>query len=109
MNTQTFSRSFLQSIPEQRKKQHIDRFILSFITQLENTAAVGKTSFLINPDSITNSSISQHPPAPVITNDDLISALQLKFPDCGISYQEIWIDTHPNTRILKKGILIDWS
>ena len=51
----------------------------------------------------------QNPPPPAITTDDLVSAFQKRFPDCNISYQEIWVDVNSNNRVLKKGIVIDWS
>jgi hypothetical protein len=107
MNSQTFSRAFLQSIPEQRKQQHIDMIIQGFLGQLQNEAAAGKTFYMYAFDE--RSIVRQHPPLPVITNDDLISAFQRKFPDCYVSYEERWIDINPNNRVLKKGIVIDWS
>ena len=51
----------------------------------------------------------QTPQTPVITNDDLISAFQKKFLECDVSYQESWVDINSNNRVLKKGIIIDWS
>jgi hypothetical protein len=45
----------------------------------------------------------------ILSNEDIIGALQAKFPDCVVSFQETWVDAEDNTRVLKKGILIDWS
>jgi hypothetical protein len=48
-------------------------------------------------------------PALPITTDDLVAAFQLRFPDCLVSYKEAWVDSNANTKILTKGIMIDWS
>uniref|UniRef100_A0A6C0L7D4 Uncharacterized protein n=1 Tax=viral metagenome TaxID=1070528 RepID=A0A6C0L7D4_9ZZZZ len=139
MSSQTFSRSVLQGIPEQRKQQDIDGLIERFIHELLHAAAMGKTSymyqpphdliqtghairinvssnppalgktFLSSPSSATGMNSLSNTPLPVITIDDLVSAFQKKFPDCDVSYQETWVDIDSNNRSLKKGILIDWS
>lgn len=110
---QTFSRSFLQGIPEQRKQQHINQIIQWFIHELQNAAAAGKTSYMYSLDqrhAVAAVGLGQsNPPPPVTTNDDLVSAFQKKFPDCDVSYQETWVDVNPHNRVLKKGIVIDWS
>ena len=41
--------------------------------------------------------------------DELLAALKEKFPDCGVSFQEDWVETRQGVKELKKGILIDWS
>ena len=51
----------------------------------------------------------QNPPPPVITIDDLVSGFKKKFPDCDVSYQETWVEVNSSNRVLKKGIIIDWS
>lgn len=45
----------------------------------------------------------------IIPMTDIISQIQGRFPGCRVSYQETWVDVSSNTRIAKKGILIDWS
>ena len=107
MRAQTFSRSFLQGIPEQRKQQHIDGLIQGFVHMVQRAAAEGKTSYTYDPNN--GRQLQQHPSLPIITNDDLVSAFQRKFPDCDISYQEVWVDINSNNRVLRKGITIDWS
>lgn len=115
MNSETFSRSFLQGIPEQCKQNRIYQIIGHFIQDLKNAAAMGKTSYMYNPDNcrVLNQHLFPGGPknhnSPVITIDDLVSAFQKKFPECDVSYQETWVDIDSNTRSLKKGILIDWS
>jgi len=106
MSSQLFSRSFLKGIPGQRKEQEINRLIQGFINDLENAAAAGKTSFMYCHDNNTS---NQGVRPPVITTNDLIAAFQLKFPDCGISYPETWVEADQSNKFLKKGIVIDWS
>lgn len=112
MSTETFSRSFLQRMPEQHKQQHIDSLINVFIHDLRNAAIRGKTSYMYDLNNRQNNSqfvIPLSESLPRITNDDLVSAFQQKFPDCNISYQETWINVNSNNKVLKKGIMIDWS
>jgi hypothetical protein len=42
-------------------------------------------------------------------SDELLAGLKEKFPDCGVSFQEDWVETRQGVKELKKGILIDWS
>ena len=107
MSSQIFNRSFLQVLPEQRKQQHIERIIAGFINNLHSVAAVGKTSYMYIPDE--RSLLNERQGFPVMTNEDVISAFQKKFPECEVSYQETWVDINSNNRVLKKGFIIDWS
>lgn len=45
----------------------------------------------------------------LITVDELIIAFKQMFPDCVVKFQETWVDTIVNSKIMKRGILIDWS
>lgn len=105
MSSQIFSRSFLQGIPEQRKQKQIDEIIQEFLYNLLNAAAEGKTSYMY--ELIPENAHGRNPP--VITNDDLVSAFQKKFPECEVSYQETWVDINSTNRVLEMGIMIDWS
>lgn len=124
MSSPTLSRSYLQGIPEQRKQQRIDYIIQGFMHELLKVAEAGKTSYMYSLDnrhgvahaaggaSVAAAVVAAQqsgPQPPVITNDDLVSAFQKKFPECDVSYQETWVDVTPHNRILKKGIVIDWS
>ncbi len=108
MNTTTFSRSYLQSLPEKRKQNHIQAIIQEFVQTVQNSASLGKTSCIFSRDEKRGGCYS-HPPPPDISNDDIIKALQEKFPDCSVRYEENWVETTPNTKTLTKGILVDWS
>ena len=103
MSTQTFSRAFLQAAPERTKQAYIEHNIIgNFITELHRVANAGKTQYMYT-DNL------RQPPLPTITNEDLIAAFRRKFPDCDVSYQETWVDVTATNRVLKKGIVIDWS
>lgn len=106
MSSETFSRSYLQGLPEQQKRQHIETFVQEVIGAVQSEATLGKTSYMYDPAPQRGFSNHIHLP---ITNDDLVVAIQRKFPDCSVSYQEIWVDAKANTKVLKKGIVIDWS
>ena len=106
MSFQTFSRTYLQVLAVQgleslHKQQYIDALVQRFIAILQNDAAAGKTSYTYEPP--------HHLQLRNITIDDLISAFQRKFPDCDISYKEVWIDVNSTTKSLRKGVVIDWS
>ena len=119
MSFETFSRAFLQGIPDQRKQQRIDKFIKGFMRELEQNAAEGKTSYRVSVGNNYAGMKYYHQPLnmnagmaldePVITTEDYISAFKQKFPGCRITYEEKWIDASSNTKHLTKGIIIDWS
>ena len=103
-----YSRDYLQSIPEQRKQQQIDGIVRNFLNQLLDAAASGKTAYMyIRPD--TRKLVGSHPSLPVLTDSELVAGFFTRFPGCKIYYQEEWVESGPTTRVLKKGIVIDWS
>jgi len=107
---ETFSREFLQGLPEQDKQERIDAEIRMFIPHLKAAAAGGDRSYMYTPSmQRINSPPWPLRPSQIITNEELATGIQRRFPDCVVSYQETWVDTAANTRQLKKGILIDWS
>lgn len=111
MNSQTFSRSFLQGLQEQCRQQRLDQHLQQFIQNIKNEAAVGKTSYIfnLNESGYIRNSWEQGGKPLIPTNDDFISAFKRRFPDCDVYYQEMWIDVDSNNKVLKKGIVIDWS
>lgn len=112
MSTQTFSRSFLQAAPEREKQRRIEWILNSsgFVQNLENAAIQGQTQYMYthNPGSVAVVRASG-PLLPEITNGDMIAAFRRKFPDCDVSYQETWVEVDATNKVLKKGIVIDWS
>jgi hypothetical protein len=109
MSFNTFSRSYLQAAPERTKQAYIENNIISkFIQDLGRAANEGKTRYMYthNPG---RGLAHLNTPQPTITNEDLIAAFQRKFPDCDISYEETWVEVDAFNKVLKKGIVIDWS
>jgi hypothetical protein len=111
----TYSRSYLQGIPEKRKQDTMNSLInREFHQSLVNNAAAGKTSYMVE-DSVwirhNNSMVNHpsHPPISKFTRDEFITAIEKQYPDCKVIYQETWVDVGINNRTLKKGIVIDWS
>lgn len=106
------TRAFLQALPEQRKRGAADATIAPHVTYIQDSAAVGKTSYMFEPDNPRHN----NPNSPglmlkanYLTADDFVAAFQRKFPDCTVSYQETWVDVDARNRVLKRGIVIDWS
>ena len=110
MNSQIFSREYLQSAPQLQKQAQIDTIVQTFKGQLYAAAASGKTSYMYTRPTNTNSCLSSWPPPPPeVTDAELIAGLFTRFPGCNIYYEESWTDVNPTNRTLKKGIVIDWS
>ena len=105
MAQQNYSREYLQNLVTQHKTAHIDYLINAFVPDLRADAARGKTTYVYEFSRLN----STYPAQAVITIDDLIERFHVRFPNCQISYQEKWSDTTSSLRILKRGILIDWS
>ena len=103
-----YSRDYLQNVPEMRKQQEIDGIVGHFISSLVNAAASGKTTYMyVRPD--TRKGVGCHPPLPVLTDAELVAGFFTRFPGCKVYYEESWVESGPTTRVLKKGIVIDWS
>jgi len=109
MTTETFSRAYLQGLPEQYKQQLISHMLLPVVNEIKGRATSGVTSYTyVMPAQRQYMTHAGQPSIPVITEPDMVDAIRLKFPDCTVSYQETWVDTDSRTRTLKKGIVIDW-
>lgn len=107
-----FSRTYLQSIPQKKKEETIDRIISEFSHELLSDAESGKTMYMYEThrlDLHNNRIRHRFPPPLQISLDDLADRFKQRFPGCSISYQETWIIQNNNTKILKKGVVIDWS
>ena len=109
-NPSTFSRAYLQSVPEEKKQQLFSQIMSQFHGSLVNIAATGKTSYMVEEAvwHIYNRQRS-NPPPPQFIIEELIAAIEKKYPDCKVTYEEMWMDVGINNRTLKKGIVIDWS
>lgn len=109
MNSQIFSREFLQNAPQLEKQRQIDTIVQTFKNHLYSSAASGKTSYMYSRPTNMNSCVSSYAPSPEITDAELIAGLFTHFPGCKIYYEETWTEVNPTNRTLKKGIVIDWS
>jgi hypothetical protein len=124
----TYSREYLQAMPEKRKRDMIESYITNNITNAIITAAgENKTSYLfqITNESLINTSavkvrnaeannyLGQYFRGMNVTIEDFILAFQKKFPDCKVAFVEKWIETPisltEKKNVLKSGIEIDWS
>ena len=115
-----YSRFYLRAIPEQlrnqRKEEMKRNFLNKLVSNVTNAASHEKTSYMVEEAIYAEYQPSMqrggayYPCQNVsLTDQEIIATLKEKFPDCGVSFQETWVDTARNTRTLKKGILIDWS
>ena len=107
---QTFDRAYLQNLAGLLRRQQIEQWINNQLHHsIAAAAADGKTSYLVNGmPQIRNMGKQGSPPLP-FTSEELIELLQKKYPGCDVSYKEEWVDTNASTRVLQKGIVIDWS
>jgi hypothetical protein len=100
MSFQTYSRDYLQAIPQQRKEQIVDTIIQGFIQDIHTAAAVGGTSY-----RYIRSLLS----FPEVTDAEIVAGFFARFPGCKIYYEDVWVDVGNDTKKRKKGIVIDWS
>lgn len=111
---QTFTREKLQGLAEEHRLQQLAHFIDSQIANgVLSSASQGKTSFLY--EQREDIAVHRNPHQYAPTNQELIDGLQVKFPGAAVTVVEEWVDEPhrrpgaPPTRVLKKGIKIDWS
>jgi hypothetical protein len=116
---QTYSREFLQSLPDKKKQQEIDVMINTFKQFLQQAAENGQTSYffdMTNMRKVTPDPTLKHMRANVaihsqtsMTNEEIVMRFQTAFPDCSVRYGEEWMESNASTKVLKRGITIDWS
>ena len=105
---ETFAREKLQGLAEERRLLNLTTFINNHVApHVLSAATIGKTSFLYERTTVGGRD------AP--TDEELINGLKIKFPGSSVTLSEEWVDEPPRrmgaplTRVLKKGIKIDWS
>lgn len=121
---QTYSREFLQGLPDKRKQAEVDAMIKGFWQTMYLTAENGQTSYFfdmttmrkITPEptlkhvvqarAAINSQINSQT---TMTNEEIVMRFQAVFTDCSVRYGEEWVESNASTKILKRGITIDWS
>jgi len=117
---QTYSREFLQSLPDKKKQQEIDMMINTFKQFLQQAAENGQTSYFfdmtnmrkVTPDP-TLKHIVQTKAAlnsqTTMANEEIVTRFQAVFTDCSVRYGEEWVESNASTKVLKRGITIDWA
>jgi hypothetical protein len=109
MSLTTYSRDYLQAIPQQRKEQAVDSIVQTILNDIHTAAAVGGTSYrYVRPPTDGRGFAHRHPEV-VLTDAEIIAGFFARFPGCKIYYEEAWVDSGRDTKTLKKGIVIDWS
>jgi hypothetical protein len=111
---QKYSREQLVNLPIKIRKDFVRQNVDQYINNVVNDAACGKTSSLI---TIRNIEHYGRQTCPFIhntqqampSNEELIEALQERFPDCKIYYDEKWVSSGPDKQELKKGITVEWA
>jgi len=93
MSVQTYSREYLQSVPQQKKKEQIDKIVQEIIGDIHIAAAVGGTTYRYVRESSE------------LTEPEIVAGFFERFPGCKVYYEEA-VD---HTKRLKKSIVIDWS
>ena len=109
---QAFDRAYLQNLAGFRKREQIKNIINIYNQSVQNAATDGKTSYLVDLQAspyMQPTNINGQQPRLPPTTEELIEAFQNKYPGCDVSYKEEWLYTDANTKVLKKGIVIDWS
>jgi len=107
---QTFDRAYLQNLAGLLRRQQIEQWINSQLHHsIAAAAADGKTSYLVNGmPQLRHMGTAGSPQIPY-TSEEIVVILQKKYPGCDITYKEEWVDANSSTRVLQKGIVIDWS
>lgn len=117
---QTYSREFLQSLPDKKKQQEIDMMINTFKQFLQQAAENGQTSYFfdmtnmrkVTPDPTlkhvvqTKAAINSQT---TMANEEIVTRFQAVFTDCSVRYGEEWVESNASTKVLKRGITIDWA
>lgn len=120
MNRTFYDPTYLQSLPELAKQSQANSIVENNIQAILSTATSGKTSYLyttfVEPqENLSESSrnlmnlLNLEANVPPVPYEYIVLAFKKKFLGCEVTYKEEWIDIDAKTRVLKKGILIDWS
>jgi hypothetical protein len=101
---EVYSRSYLQGMQAERRRQAIDQMVTGFIHSIIIAAGRGETSYKY---TITSAMMKDKYIIGLLqfSIDELIAGLQVKFPECKISYDE----SYDEYKYLIKSIIIDWS
>lgn len=103
----TLSRADLQAIPAKLRLETIRRYIDNHLGQnVQHASALGQTSYLF---VIPPPERMRHANEYVVTPNDIVEGLKVKYPGCDVEFSEEWVETRPGVREQRSGIRIDWS
>lgn len=104
-----YTREELQNLPKELRKGYLNQVVNRYVQEIINAASNGKTSTVIEMliDGKNCGRIQTWEKTP--TYEEMEEILKERFPGCRIAYEEVWVEKDINTRVLKKGIVIDWS
>lgn len=108
MHRETFTRAYLNGLPEENRKSLIDTFIIKpHIFPIKKAAIDGMKTYVYYEDNhIDNRNLKELGP---ITQEDIIDGFKRVFPDCNISYKIAVTEHIPGLKISQGAIIIDWS
>lgn len=110
--SQVFDREYLQNLAGLRKREQLNEIMKYYEEFVRKEAIDGKTSYLASIQHVPRKNVARYAgeqPLPPATTEELVEAFKKKYPGCGVSYKEEWVDSDSSTRVLKKGVVIDWS
>jgi len=107
----------LQSLESKYKRQEIERLLKPAYDSVRNSAISGKTQAFIQTQEVSRPvgntiNIRTGGRNDILHTWDLqgcLDVLKEFFPDSKVELRETWVDISLTNRVLKKGILIDWS
>ena len=103
-----FSRDYLKKLHAEHKKNHVHNLIAGIIQHVRNASSSGKTSYVVDMTDYSAQHNANHmrpydryPPMPVytplvISQAEIVSVFEEKFPGCTIKYEETTVDVSAN-------------
>ena len=104
MSSNPISRATLQGMPEKTRQLIIHTIVDNTVSLIQHAANAGMTSYTHDPVQDIERYKSRS-----ITTHDLVAAFKQKYPDCDVYYEETWVEVNSANKVLKKGIVINWS
>ena len=105
----------LQSLESKYKRQEIENLLKPAYDIVRNSAISGKTQVFIQTQEVSRpvgNTIQTGERNGILRTWNLqgcLDVLKEFFPDSKVELKETWVDISLTNRVLKKGILIDWS
>ena len=108
---QGYTRAYLQGLQTEsiRRKELLEYFIAAHHPFLEKAARDGKKFYLAEIQDMPQPNRGRDDPSITLTEKELIEGFRKVYPDCALTFREVWTDITPTTRALKRGVIVDWS